>query len=141
MVLILTEFQVEACGVPDMKPRDVGLRLKRFEVAERERKVATIEMMVTDFKHMASDLMLQITAEEDRTGIRDCGHFAYSTFAKSARLRRNNLLNSVGDLEIKLGAARREHETVAAELRQLEQSAIRDSDSILSKIARASMVG
>ena len=124
-----------------MKPRDVGLRLKRFEVADRERKVSTMEVMVTEFKHMASDLMLQITAEEERTGIRDCGHFTYSTFAKSARLRRNNLLNSVGDLEIKLGAARREHETVAAELRQLEQSAIRDSDSILSKIARASMVG
>jgi hypothetical protein len=124
-----------------MKPRDVGLRLKRFEVADRERKVSTMEVMVTEFKHMASDLMLQITAEEERTGVRDCGHFAYSTFAKSARLRRNNLLNSVGDLEIKLGAARREHETVAAELRQLEQSAIRDSDSILSKIARASMVG
>ena len=56
MALILTEFQVEACGVPNMKPRDVGLRLKRFEMEERERKVATIEMMVTDFKHMASDL-------------------------------------------------------------------------------------
>jgi flagellar protein FliJ len=124
-----------------MKPRDVGLRLKHFEVADRERKVSTMEIMVTEFRHMASDLMLQITAEEERTGIRDCGHFAYSTFAKSARLRRNNLLNSVGDLEIKLDAARREHETVAAELRQLERSAIRDSDSILSKIARASMVG
>ena len=124
-----------------MKPRDVGLRLKRFEVADRERKVSSMEMMVTEFKHMASDLMLQITAEEERTGVRDCGHFAYSTFAKSARLRRNNLLNSVEDLEIKLHAARREHETVAAELRQLERTAIRDSDSILSKIARASMVG
>jgi flagellar protein FliJ len=126
-----------------MKPRDVGLRFKRFEVAERERKVAAMETMVTDFKHMASDLMLQITAEEERTGVRDCGHFAYSTFAKSARLRRNNLLNSVENLEIKLDAARREHATVAAELRQLERErvAIRDSDSIFSKIARASMVG
>jgi len=124
-----------------MKTRDVGLRLKRFQVAERERKVATMEMMVTDFKHMASDLMHQITAEEERTGIRDCGHFAYSTFAKSARLRRNNLLNSVEDLEIKLDAARREHETVAAELRQLERAPIRDSDSFLSNIARVSMVG
>jgi flagellar protein FliJ len=124
-----------------MKPRDVGLRLKRFEVADRERKVSSMEMMVTEFKHMASDLMLQITAEEERTGVRDCGHFAYSTFAKSARLRRNNLLNSVEGLEIKLHAARREHETVSAELRQLERTAIRDSDNILSKIARASMVG
>jgi flagellar protein FliJ len=124
-----------------MKPRDVGLRLKRFEVAERERKVATIEMMVTDFKHMASDLVLQITAEEERTGIRDREHFAYSTFAMSARLRRNNLLNSVEDLKIKLEGARREHDTVAAELRQLERVPIRDTDSILSKIARASLFG
>ena len=124
-----------------MKPRDVGLRLKRFEVADRERKVSSMEMMVSEFKHMASDLMLQITAEEERTGIRDCGHFAYSTFAKSARLRRNNLLNSLEDLKIKLDAARREHETVAAEVRYIERATVSDTDKILSRFVRMSWFG
>jgi hypothetical protein len=124
-----------------MKPRDVVLRLKRFEVAEKGRKVATMEMMVTDFKDMASDLLLQITAEEERTGIRNREHFTYSTFAKSARLRRDNLLNSVEDLKSKLEAARREHATIAAELRQLERAVLRDSESFRSNIDQVAMVG
>jgi flagellar protein FliJ len=84
-----------------MKPRDTALRLRRFEASEKARKVASIETMILDFEHMASDLARQITAEEERTGVRDSAHFAYSTFAKAAALRRANLLTSVADLRSK----------------------------------------
>ncbi len=90
-----------------MKPRDTALRLRRFEASEKARKVASIETMILDFEHMAGDLARQITAEEERTGVRDPSHFAYSTFAKAATLRRANLLTSVADLRSKLEAARR----------------------------------
>ena len=111
-----------------MKTRDAALRVKRFELTETARKVASMETMVADFEHVANDLMRQIAAEEERTGIRDCAHFAYSTFAKAARLRRSNLLESVADLKVKLDAAKREHEEVASELRKLEPAAARDGD-------------
>jgi len=111
-----------------MKPRDAALRLKRFEVSEKARTVVSMESMIGDFERMANDLARQIAAEEERTGIRDTSHFAYSTFAKAASLRRRNLLNSVADLRAKLDAARREHEEMASELSKLEPAGARESD-------------
>ena len=43
-----------------------------------------------DFELLAGDLERQIAAEEDRTGIKDIAHFAYSTFAKAALQRRGH---------------------------------------------------
>jgi flagellar FliJ protein len=116
-----------------MKPRDTALRLKRFEASEKTRKVASIETMIFDFEQMAADLARQIAAEEERTGVRDAAHFAYSTFAKAAALRRAKLLTSVADLRLKLDAARQEHEDVVTELRKLEPIETRDSDRQLRK--------
>ena len=103
-----------------MKPRDAALRVKRFEVSEKARTVVSMESMIGDFERMAHDLARQIAAEEERTGVKDTSHFAYSTFAKAASLRRMNLLNSVADLRAKLDAAKREHEEMANELSKLE---------------------
>jgi hypothetical protein len=111
-----------------MKPRDTALRLKRFEAAEKARKVASLETMILDLEHIAVDLARQITAEEERTGIKDPAHFAYSTFAKAAGLRRTNLLTSVADLKVKLESARREHEELVLELKKLDPPESRDSD-------------
>ena len=123
-----------------MKPRDTALRLRRFEASEKARKVASIETMILDFEHMASDLARQISAEEERTGVRDPAHFAYSTFAKAAALRRANLLTSVADLRSKLEAARQEHEYAVVELRKLEPTDSRDADRHLRKTDTSSHV-
>ena len=123
-----------------MKTRDAALRLKRFELTEKARKVASMEAAVTDFEHMASDLMRQISAEEERTGVRDCTHFAYSTFAKSARLRRSNLLVSVADLRLKLDTAKREHAQVVSELSKLEPTFPREAAPAI-KLDRLAMIG
>jgi flagellar protein FliJ len=123
-----------------MKPRDATLRLKRFEASEKARKVASIETMILDFEHMSVDLARQVAAEEDRTGIKDAAHFAYSTFAKAASLRRANLQTSIADLRLKLDAARREHEEAVTELRKLEPVEIRDPDRLLRKGDRSSAV-
>jgi flagellar FliJ protein len=114
-----------------MKPRDSALKAKRFEAAEKARKVASLESMIRDFEMMALDLSRQIAAEEERTGVRDPAHFAYSTFAKAAAQRRGNLLTSVVDLKAKLDIARRDHEDVASELKKLEP--VEDRDRLLRK--------
>ncbi len=111
-----------------MKSRDVALRLKRFEVSEKARTVVSMESMIGDFERMAHDLARQIAAEEERTGVKDTSHFAYSTFAKAAALRRRNLLNSVTDLRAKLDAAKREHEEMASELSKLDPGMPRESE-------------
>lgn len=89
-----------------MKSRSESLiRLKKFQVDEKRRQVAQIEMMVADFERMASELDQQIEIEHTKTGISDVAHFAYSTFAKAALSRRDNLINSANDMKSKLEAA------------------------------------
>jgi hypothetical protein len=106
-----------------MKSRDSAVRAKRFEVAEKARKVASLEGTIRDFEIMAADLARQVANEEDRTGVRDQAHFAYSTFAKAAAQRRTNLLTSVDDLKAKLALAQRDHEDALQALRRLEPAA------------------
>jgi len=89
-----------------LKSRSESLiRLKKFQVDEKRRQVAQIEMMVADFERMASELDQQIEIEHTKTGISDVAHFAYSTFAKAALTRRDNLLASANDMKGKLEAA------------------------------------
>lgn len=103
-----------------MKPRDSALKLKRFEISEKARKISLLETMIADFEHMALDLSRQVAAEEDRTGVKDPSHYAYSMFAKAASARRANLITSVDDLRVKLENARRDHQEACAELAKLE---------------------
>lgn len=103
-----------------MKSRDAVYKLRRYELQERLRTVADLESMIRDFEQLASDLERQVSVEEDRTGVKDPKHFAYSTFAKSVAQRRDNLRVSVGDLKAKLDAARLECEEASANLSKAE---------------------
>ena len=124
-----------------MKPRDSALRLKRVDAGEKARKVSSLETMILDLEHIAADLARQISAEEERTGIRDAAHFAYSTFAKAASQRRANLLTSITDLKVKLDGARREYEEAALELSKLEPVESRDTDRQHKAASNGLMIG
>ena len=81
-----------------MKSRENLVRLKQFQVNEKRRQLLQLDMMIAEFERMAGDLEYQIAAEEKKSGITDVNHFAYPTFAKAARSRRDNLKNSQSDL-------------------------------------------
>ena len=89
-----------------MKSRDNLLRLKRFQVEEKRRRVAQIEIMVAEFSRMAAELDREIAAEEHRAGIADMTHFAYPTYARAARMRRDNLHHSAEELKVQLDEAK-----------------------------------
>ena len=76
-----------------MKPRENLVRLKQFQVNEKRKQLLQLDMMIAEFERMANELDLQIAAEEKKAGITDINHFAYPTFAKAARQRRDNLRN------------------------------------------------
>ena len=113
-----------------MKSRDSVLRLKRFQVQEKQRQVAQIETMVSEFRRMVQDLDGQIAYEEKKAGITDPDHFAYPTFAKAARNRRENLETSIKDLMEQQVAAREALEAVEDELTQAERKEERDGKSV-----------
>ena len=103
-----------------MKSRDSLLRLKRFHVDEKRRRVAQIEAMIAEFLRMASDLDREIVAEEQKANITDMAHFAYPTYARAARTRRENLVRSADELKDQLGEAKGALEDAHAELAKVQ---------------------
>lgn len=106
--------------------RDNLVRLTRFKVMEKRRQLEQLQLMMSEFERMAADLDTQIGNEEKKAGITDAAHFAYPTFAKAARARRDNLMNSVKDLKVQLNAARIAAEEAEAELANAEKLEQRD---------------
>jgi flagellar protein FliJ len=89
-----------------MKSRETLIRLKKFQVDEKRRKVAQIEGMIAEFERMGVDLEREIKTEQDRAGIHDPAHFAYPTYAKAAMTRRENLKRSADELRVQLDEAK-----------------------------------
>ena len=89
-----------------MKSRETLIRLKKFQVDDKRRRVAQIEGMIAEFERMATDLDREIEAEQARAGINDPAHYAYPTYAKAAMQRRENLKRSVDDLKVQLEDAK-----------------------------------
>jgi flagellar export protein FliJ len=125
-----------------MKSRDTLIRLKKFQVDERRRKVAQIETMIAEFDRMAGELEYQINAEEKKAGITDINHFAYPTFAKAARLRRDNLINSQSDLAQQRSIAESLLAEAEAELSKAEALESRDArNREAEEPLRSAMIG
>ena len=103
-----------------MKSRETLIRLKKFQVDEKRRKVAQIESMIADFDRMALDLEREIRVEQERAGIHDPGHFAYPTYAKAAMQRRENLKRSVAELRGQLDEAQAHLGEAFEELKKVE---------------------
>lgn len=103
-----------------MKSRDTLIRLKRFQVEEKRRRVRQIEMMVAEFTRMIGDLDREIANEEKRAGITDPTHFAYPTYARAAMGRRDNLKSSIAELAVQIDDAKAAQEEAQAELQKYE---------------------
>jgi len=125
-----------------MKTRDNHVRLKQFQVNEKRRQLLQLDMMIAEFDRMAGELELQIAAEEKKAGITDISHFAYPTFAKAARLRRDNLKNSQNDLLQQRAAAESILAEAEAELSKAEALETRDARNRESETTmRSAMIG
>ena len=103
-----------------MKSRDTLIRLRRFQVDEKRRRVTQIEMMMADFQRMAVELDREVAVEESRAGITDVGHFAYPTYARAAATRRDNMRQSAQALEGQLDEAKAELGEAFEELKKVE---------------------
>lgn len=103
-----------------MKSRETLIRLKRFQVDEKRRQVAQIEMMIAEFERMANELDREIVAEQTRANVHDPAHYAYPTYAKAARQRRDNLMGSAGELKGQLDDAKAALAEAFEELKKVE---------------------
>ncbi len=131
-----------------VKSRDHLIRLKRFQVDERRRRVAQIDSMIADFARMVVDLDREIASEEHRSGISDPSHYAYPTFARAAASRRDNLKRSSEELREQLDEAKGLLGEAQEELKKVESldgrdkmpgidAARADRDLGMARLARA----
>jgi flagellar protein FliJ len=109
-----------------MKSRESLIRLNKFRVEEKRRRIAQIETMIAEFERMAGDLDREIKIEQDRVGIHDPAHFAYPTYAKAAMQRRENLKQSAEDLKIQLADAKKAFEEAFEDMKKVELLGERD---------------
>ncbi|HWP25578.1 MAG TPA: flagellar export protein FliJ [Xanthobacteraceae bacterium] len=109
-----------------MKSRETLIRLKKFQVDEKRRRVAQIEAMIAEFERMAAELEREIKLEQDRAGIHDPAHFAYPTYAKAAIARRENLKRSAQELRSQLEDAKAALGEAFEELKKVEMLDERD---------------
>jgi flagellar export protein FliJ len=125
-----------------MKTRENLVRLKQFQVNDKRRQMLQLDMMIAEFDRMAGELELQIAAEEKKAGITDINHFAYPTFAKAARLRRDNLKNSQQDLLQQRAVAESILAEAEAELSKAEALESRDAKNRENESGlRSAMIG
>ncbi len=120
-----------------MKSRDTLIRLKRFHVDEKRRRLSQIETMIAEFQRMAAELDREILAEQQRAGIHDVAHFAYPTYAKAAATRRDNLLRSADEMRGQLQEAQEELAEAFEELKKVELLDERDQQRERASEARA----
>jgi flagellar export protein FliJ len=130
-----------------MKSRESLVRLKRFQVKEKGRQLGQLDLMIAEFERMAGELDVQIQAEERKAGITDVSHFAYPTFAKAARQRRDNLFTSIRDLKSQKESAEAALQEAQAELARAEALEERDGKlrepeiSPAAEVERRAMIG
>jgi flagellar export protein FliJ len=124
-----------------VKSRDHLIRLKRFQLEDRRRRVAQIEAMIADFNRMSADLDREIATEEQRSGISDPHHFAYPTYARAAVVRRDNLRRSAEELREQLDEAKALFDTAGEELSKVESLDGREkaSNGLVEAAAREMM--
>jgi flagellar export protein FliJ len=125
-----------------MKSRENLVRLKQFQVNEKRRQLAQLDMMIAEFDRMAGELDVQIAIEEKKSGITDVSHFAYPTFAKAARQRRDNLKNSQADLAAQRTTAQNLLREAEAELSKAQALESRDGKTRdVDSHGRSAMIG
>jgi hypothetical protein len=127
-----------------MRVRENVLKAKHFQLEAARRRAAQVETMVAELDRMAAELDQQILHEERRAGISDPTHFAYPTFARAARQRRDNLAASVRDLALQreravaaLADAEADYAAVIARLERTEERGSEDGQAAGRRMARA----
>ena len=109
-----------------MKSRDTLVRLKRFQVEEKRRRIIQLNAMIAEFARMANDLDREIATEEKRVNIADPNHYAYPTYARAAGVRRDNMIASVTELRGQLEEAEARYEEAQEDFDKAQGQEARD---------------
>jgi len=125
-----------------MNRTDTLLRLKRFRVDEMKRRIAAIDAMRADLEKKLSDLDDNVAREKQRAGDSDIGRLAFPSFLRSIESRRENLRNTLKEIEREQTNAQEDLTNAFQDLKALEVAAEQQQkrlDELASRRAQARM--
>jgi flagellar protein FliJ len=103
-----------------MNRTDTLLRLKRFRVDEMKRRMAAIDAMKADLERKLADLDDNVAREKQRAGDSDIGRLAFPSFLRSIEIRRENLRNTLKEIEREYATAQLDLSAAFQDLKSLE---------------------
>jgi flagellar FliJ protein len=103
-----------------MTRTDTLLRLKRFRVDEIKRRIAAIDAMRADLDKKLTDLDNNVAREKQRAGDSDIGRLAFPSFLRSIETRRENLRNTLKEIEREQAGAQLDLSNAFQDLKALE---------------------
>ncbi|HUO02142.1 MAG TPA: flagellar FliJ family protein [Rhizomicrobium sp.] len=103
-----------------MNRTDTLLRLKRFRVDEMKRRISTIDAMRANLDRKLTDLDEDVAREKQRAGDSDIGRLAFPSFLRSIETRRENLRNTLKEIEREYESAQIDLNNAFQDLKALE---------------------
>ena len=103
-----------------MKRGDTLMRLKRFRVDELKRRMTTLDGMRSDLERKVADLEESVARERQRANETDIGRLAFPSFLRSIETRRENLSNTMKEIERERSQCQGELTSAYQDLKSLE---------------------
>ena len=103
-----------------MKRRDTLMRLKRFRVDELKRRMATLDGMRADLDRKLTDLEESVVRERQRANDSDIGRLAFPSFLRSIESWRENLRNTLKEIDREREQCQGELQGAYQDLKSLE---------------------
>lgn len=103
-----------------MKSRETLIKLHRFRADEAKSKLAGLEMIRADMGRKVAELDNHLSEEGRRATENEIGRFAYPSFARSIRERKEKLAASIAEIERSIAEARIEVQEAYQELKKFE---------------------
>ncbi len=103
-----------------MKRGDTLLRVKRFKVDELKRRMATLDAMQADLDRKLKDMEDSIARERQRANDSDIGRLAFPSFLRSIESRRENLRDTLNEIERERAIAQNDLTSAYQDLKAFE---------------------
>jgi len=103
-----------------MKSRETLIKLHRFRADEAKTKLAGLESIRADLGRKVTELDNHLSEEGRRATENDIGRFAYPSFARSIRERKEKLASSIAEIERSIGEARIDLQEAFRDLKKFE---------------------
>ena len=103
-----------------MKSRETLIKLHRFRADEAKTKLAGLEGIRADMGRKVAELDNHLSEEGRRATENEIGRFAYPSFARSIRERKEKLAASISEIDRSIAEARIELQEAYQDLKKFE---------------------